>query len=326
MPSFPVPVFAGLVLGFLGLRAWLGGETPRPILVLIAACAAQTLIVAGRLHYGVDALSWVQPVLAMGLPPLAWCAFVAATRRPLILADLWHLAGPGFAVFARVLAPDLLEVAIPFSSFAYAGAMLANLQVTSEMAHARLGAGERPLRLWRWAAAILMTSGGSDLVITVIYALGQREWLGWVVTLFSTGSLLALGTLLLGDEAATVAEAEAEEAPKASEEDATLIAALEQLMVEKRLWLDPDLTLARIARRMGVPAKVLSGAVNRVKGENISRVVNGWRVGHAAGLLKEGASVTEAMLASGFSTKSNFNREFLRVMGRAPRLWLNAGA
>ena len=76
---------------------------------------------------------------------------------------------------------------------------------------------------------------------------------------------------------------------------------------------------------MGVPAKALSAAVNRVRGENISRVVNRWRVEHAAGMLTGGASVTEAMLGSGFNTKSNFNREFLRVMGQAPTAWM-AGA
>jgi AraC-like DNA-binding protein len=38
--------------------------------------------------------------------------------------------------------------------------------------------------------------------------------------------------------------------------------------------------------------------------------------------LRAGESVTEAMFASGFSTKSNFNREFLRVTGASPSKWL----
>jgi AraC-like DNA-binding protein len=157
------------------------------------------------------------------------------------------------------------------------------------------------------------------VAILAVAVLGQREWLGWMVTVVSAGTLLALGALMVAEEAATVAEPE--EAPVASEGDA----ALERLMEERRLWLDPDLTLARIARRMGVPAKALSAAVNRVKGENISRVVNGWRVAEAGVLLKGGASVTEAMLGSGFQTKSNFNREFLRVTGKAPSDWAKAG-
>jgi AraC-like DNA-binding protein len=35
-------------------------------------------------------------------------------------------------------------------------------------------------------------------------------------------------------------------------------------------------------------------------------------------LLGQGENVTAAMLASGFNTKSNFNREFLRVTGKTP--------
>ena len=31
------------------------------------------------------------------------------------------------------------------------------------------------------------------------------------------------------------------------------------------------------------------------------------------------------MLASGFNTKSNFNREFLRVTGKNPSDWLKSG-
>lgn len=151
---------------------------------------------------------------------------------------------------------------------------------------------------------------------------GYRDWLGWMVTVVSAATLLALGALMVAEEAATVAEPE--QAAAATEGDAALVAALERLMEERRLWLDPDLTLARIARRLGVPAKALSAAVNRVKGENISRVVNGWRVAEAGVLLKGGASVTEAMLGSGFQTKSNFNREFRRVTGKAPSDWAKA--
>lgn len=309
MPSLPVPIFVALALGFLGLRAWFKGETPRPLLVLIAACAVQAAMVAGRLHYGIEGLRLVQPGLVMGLPALAW-------------ADLWHLAGPAFGLFCAALAPEALDPVIVAAFLGYGGAMLLALR-GGEMAHARLAAGERPQRLWRWVALALIASALSDMVILTAVMAGHGDWLGWLVTLFSTASLLLLGGLMLAEEAATVAEPE--EAPVATEGDAALVAAMERLMEERRLWQDPDLTLARIARRLGVPAKVLSAAVNRVKGENISRVVNGWRVAHAGGLLKGGASVTEAMLGSGFATKSNFNREFLRVTGKAPREWKDGG-
>ena len=63
-------------------------------------------------------------------------------------------------------------------------------------------------------------------------------------------------------------------------------------------------------------------AINRVRGENVSRVVNGWRIAEACLLLRKGDGVTQAMLGAGFNTKSNFNREFLRVMGMATTEWL----
>lgn len=91
-------------------------------------------------------------------------------------------------------------------------------------------------------------------------------------------------------------------------------------MSERRLYLDPDLSLGQVARRLGVPAKILSAAVNR-RGENVSRTVNADRVAHAIGRIDAGASITAAMLDSGFNTKSNVNREFLRVTGVPPSRW-----
>ena len=48
---------------------------------------------------------------------------------------------------------------------------------------------------------------------------------------------------------------------------------------------------------------------------------NSYRIREACHSLEAGASVTEAMLASGFNTKSNFNREFRRITGRTPSAW-----
>lgn len=94
----------------------------------------------------------------------------------------------------------------------------------------------------------------------------------------------------------------------------------------RQLYLDPDLTLARMARMLGVPAKVLSAAVNQASGGNVSRYVNGWRITRAAELWARGTPVTSAMLESGFATKSNFNREFQRIKGCTPSQWRDRAA
>jgi AraC-like DNA-binding protein len=105
-------------------------------------------------------------------------------------------------------------------------------------------------------------------------------------------------------------------------EDIELLARLERLMAEHSLYLDADLTLAKLARKLIVPAKQLSTAINRSRGENVSRYVNRFRIEHACRLLQEGVSVTVAVFDSGFNTKSNFNREFLRLKQMTPSQWL----
>lgn len=65
----------------------------------------------------------------------------------------------------------------------------------------------------------------------------------------------------------------------------------------------------------------VSRAINLSTGENVSRYINRLRIEHAQALLSQGQLVTEAMYQSGFNTKSNFNREFLRVTGQSPSAW-----
>ena len=90
-------------------------------------------------------------------------------------------------------------------------------------------------------------------------------------------------------------------------------------MRERHLFRDPDLTLSRIARRAGIPARQISGAVNRLERRNVSQLVNGYRIEAAKRLLAQtDMPVTAVMFEAGFQTKSNFNREFLRVTGSSP--------
>jgi AraC-like DNA-binding protein len=93
-------------------------------------------------------------------------------------------------------------------------------------------------------------------------------------------------------------------------------------MREQKPYLDPDLTLSRLSRKMGVPTKTLSSTINQQTGGNVSRYINEARIRAAQDFILRGETVTNAMLMSGFNTKSNFNREFLRVAGRNPSAWL----
>ncbi|QPO13779.1 helix-turn-helix transcriptional regulator [Thalassospira sp. A40-3] len=108
-------------------------------------------------------------------------------------------------------------------------------------------------------------------------------------------------------------------------EDDAILAAIDDVMRAQHLYRDPDLTLDRLARRVVIPARQISGAINRRFGRNVSQVVNEYRVAEAQMLLRTtDKPVTEIMFDCGFQTKSNFNREFGRVTGMGPRAYRDA--
>ena len=88
------------------------------------------------------------------------------------------------------------------------------------------------------------------------------------------------------------------------------------------LYRDPDLTLERLARRSLVPARRVSGAINRSSGDSVSRYVNRLRLDEVRRrLVDTDDGITDIMLAAGFRTKSNFNRTFREAEGCSPSEW-----
>ena len=151
---------------------------------------------------------------------------------------------------------------------------------------------------------------------------GFGEWQGVIISLFSYANLFTLGLLGMSGSLASVAEPEVAVTLLPTESDAEIMAKVRSLMAIRKSYLDPNLTLSQIARRLRRPAKVVSAAINRNRGENVSRYITAYRVNHAANLLIAVETATQAMLAAGFNTKSSFNREYLRVQGVSPACWL----
>lgn len=88
-------------------------------------------------------------------------------------------------------------------------------------------------------------------------------------------------------------------------------------------FLQFGLSLDDVAKRMRVPARQLSEAINRVHGRGFRTLLNDRRVDAAARLLedpsKAGQSILELMFDAGFQTKSSFNKEFVQRKGVSPR-------
>jgi AraC-like DNA-binding protein len=331
MLTLPIPLIVALVLGFLLVRSWLQRDRPWLFLALLACTALQGVVISLAQHYGVAALRPFQPVTATIIPPLAWIAFQATAIRALDLPrDLAHLAVPAFTAFCVAFAPVALDVTVPAVFLVYGALMLHALRLgTDGLPLTRLEAGDLPGLVWRAIAFALILSAFSDGLIALAQLTG-RAWLQpWIVSLFSSFWLLCIGALSLSRSLAEVEDAPslraATVAAEVTQPDTELLEQLNRLLAEEQLYLDPGLTLARLAKRLHVPVKRLSTAINRASGENVSRFINGFRIRRACERLAVGDNVTTAMLEAGFNTKSNFNREFLRVTGSTPSAWRPTG-
>ncbi len=327
MPVLPIAMITALLLAGLLLHRLATRETHPTLLALIAACAVQSAIIALVHYYGISAIRPLQPVLATLIPPIAWFAFARASGgegrfRP----KVWHALGPALAISCLLTNPMLLDVLIPLSFAGYGIAMLWRLgQGEDSLQHSRLENGAMPLLAWRIIAVSLIASAGCDVLIAYNLSVGNKGVLLWVPGILSTLSLLGLGALSLSHAIESRLDDKADDdglSQADAERDLALIAKLDDYVSIRKPFLDPDLTLARLARKLTVPAKQLSAAINRTKRENVSRYVNRQRIEEACRLLSGGQPVTVAMLESGFNTKSNFNREFLRVKETSPSKWL----
>ena len=323
MPSVPIPVFVALVLGFAFLHLWKEQSRITALGGLLAVCAVQSLIIAMAQHYMLPGLRWVQPVTASFIPPIAWLAFQTNAVRSVKPADLLHVLVPITVIAAIVIAPEFLDALLPGVFTCYGIAILAHaLRGADAQPRTVLAHDNIPARIWLAIGGALIASALSEVMIIIAYVIDRPEVQPWIITIFSVGNLLLIGSLSLSSYLRSNGPETAEFPRQDAAPDADLWLRLEQFMQQKQPYLDPDLTLAQLARKLHVPAKSLSSTINLATGENVSRYVNNARIREAQGALLHGKSVTEALYASGFNTKSNFNREFLRVAGTSPSVWL----
>lgn len=330
LPQIPLPIIGSILLCWLLLRAvWQGERRPAaPFLLLLALCAAQGVILTLAVGLNWPAARWLSPVTAAGVPVLAWLGFAAAQGAQRGARVLPHLGAVFVIILAAAFARPALDPLLVALFTGYGGAILWHLRGGSDALGAlALDGGERPVWLWRTIAAALILSGLGDLAISAGFALGLGDLRGWLIGVNYTVFLAGIGALSLAfDPAPTPATAPEDPPPPATApediaRDAEIHARARALLTAERLFLDPGLTLARLARRLRLPEKTLSAAINRHAGQNVSRLVNDLRIDHACALIAAGCPVTEAMLESGFNTKSNFNRAFRIARATTPSAW-----
>ncbi len=98
---------------------------------------------------------------------------------------------------------------------------------------------------------------------------------------------------------------------------------IEQLFVEQKLYLEPELSLSDLATKLKTNTSVLSAAINQNFGKNFNDFVNEYRVEEVKRLLKDPTnahlSLLGVALECGFNSKSTFNRAFKKFTGQSPK-------
>ncbi len=102
----------------------------------------------------------------------------------------------------------------------------------------------------------------------------------------------------------------------------TLGKKLEALFQKEKLYLEPDLSLAQLSEKLGVPAYQTSELINRKFKEPFFDFINRKRIEEVKKRLSDAAfshySILGIAMDCGFNTKSSFNSAFKKFTGSTP--------
>lgn len=108
---------------------------------------------------------------------------------------------------------------------------------------------------------------------------------------------------------------------KLAQQDAQkIIHALNTLMDEQKIYLNPGLSLAILARKTGVLQTTVSQVINENMGKSFNVYVNEFRIRYAQNLLTEESHLNMELVAerSGFNSSSTFFVAFKKIAGQTP--------
>ncbi|KEO57924.1 MULTISPECIES: helix-turn-helix domain-containing protein [Thalassospira] len=349
MFEIPLPFVVALLLAILLVRLTLrgpAGPVGRSMRIFVAASLALVIMVGLRWQFDLLVFRFLRPLFAAMLPPIAWICFAAlgSEERSQTRWRWLHII-PVLAIFIASLTwrkwhiqVDFL-IAVEFAGYGIALMILAS-RGEDRFAQARLGDIGSVRGIVAVVGGALIFSGLVDGLIALDFSITQGTNVTTIVGYAQLVVLVVLALLMvrlerlspqttqLTDSVTEPALAQHKDDRKDNNDiagDDAILAAIDEVMRTQHLYRDPDLTLDRLARRVVIPARQISGAINRRFGRNVSQVVNEYRVAEAQTLLQTTAKpVTEIMFDCGFQTKSNFNREFGRVTGMGPRAYRDA--
>ena len=296
---------------------------------------------------------WVLAYAVVGLFPFLHASlfylYVRAltTGRGFAVRDVVHLAG--FVLALAMVSPQLLEGTAWRSpglgyvlflygyALAYVTAALVRIARFRRELRARRADADRQSLRWLGAMAL------SQAVIWCIAVLQDIVRIPFVDYYLIYGAValwvFVLGWFSLaqppvpaqpeGDAGAEQAAQGTIDAPPArtqgeAGDDARIPeveARLTQLMARERLYREPALTIAQLARRSGYPEYLVSVVINRRLGGTFWDYINRLRIDAVREELSEpgdARTILDIAYGCGFTSKSTFNAAFKRELGETP--------
>jgi AraC-like DNA-binding protein len=334
MLFIPLPIVVAILLLVLFIVAIHHGDEDRPpnvpFLALILVNVLQSLLVGLRWGYGVQVVMYISPVVAATIPPLVYagvCQLIGRSWFSLSLRVGLHALSVLLIAGLTLLWRDAIDIALVLIFVSYAIAILLLVQPgTDALRLAALDEAGSAYRAIHFAAGALLLSalGDAFIFLDMEWMQGRNAPLVIMAGQLAALIILSVAVAAMGRSRPFAGTAEISEVPEAvsSALNAETMMAIQTLMQEKAIYRDCNLTLDRMARRVRIPARQISIAINEVTGKNVSQYVNAFRITEACKLLSETKKpVTEIMFEVGFQTKSNFNREFRRSAEMTPLEW-----
>lgn len=272
----------------------------------------------------------IRPGLAVALPALLYLHIETAIRsdQKLRPADAIHIIGPLVAVLVRLMPNpgQLLDVLIILFNLYYLW-LIARYSRQGAASFASFGATVSIL-LDRWRRVVLLflvLLVAFDIVVMLeigdTVGASPQPWMFGAVGLVLALSLTYILVTSLHRKGPLMWASSRHR--QHNPEHEAVIESLEDRLLSGKAFLDPNLTLQRFSRRVGLPMREVSAAINDCRHCNYNQWLNNFRIKEAQRLMREkpGQSVTEVMYASGFQNKSTFNAAFLAISGESPTVW-----
>lgn len=108
--------------------------------------------------------------------------------------------------------------------------------------------------------------------------------------------------------------------------DRTIMEKVEQLMIEKKLFVNSDLSMEVLAAELGLDRRHVSSAINACTNKNFYAYLNEYRVKEAIRLMSDSNDLTIDAVAydSGFNDRRTFHRIFKQFTGLTPAAFRNS--